>query len=251
MKKVSFNIIAGIALIVVGIGYFGNAFFWWDFSIFFDGWWTLFLIIPSLYIMLKNGIRVWNFAILGAGVYYLLREQRLINFRITWPMLFALGLIFIGVQLIFSSRHNRESKVFAFETSETHKGASYQSTCLFSTKSVALHEGVDSAHLESIFGNFELDLTRCDLRACEGIELEAVFGSLTIIVNQDVFVNLTQDNVFGRVLYNPNSDGRYPLAVKASAVFGQIKILTLLDAERAYEAHAMQQEAVVEVYIEV
>ena len=40
------NLFWGILLIVVGILFLGRNMDWWDFSIFFDGWWTLFIIVP-------------------------------------------------------------------------------------------------------------------------------------------------------------------------------------------------------------
>ena len=41
-------IIWGIAIIALGIIFGGNALGFFDLNIFFDGWWTLFIIIPSL-----------------------------------------------------------------------------------------------------------------------------------------------------------------------------------------------------------
>ena len=40
--------LAGIALVVVGMIIAGNALGWWNVSLFFRGWWTLFIIIPSV-----------------------------------------------------------------------------------------------------------------------------------------------------------------------------------------------------------
>ena len=37
----------GIVLILLGVFLAGKIFLDWDFSIFFDGWWTLFIIVPS------------------------------------------------------------------------------------------------------------------------------------------------------------------------------------------------------------
>ena len=44
----------GILLIVVGILFLGRNMNWWDFSIFFDGWWTLFLIVPSIISLVRR-----------------------------------------------------------------------------------------------------------------------------------------------------------------------------------------------------
>ena len=46
----------GALLIVFGIGWLGNAFDLWQFSI-FDGWWTLLLILPGTAMLFCKGQR--------------------------------------------------------------------------------------------------------------------------------------------------------------------------------------------------
>ena len=45
MKKVT-SIIIGVALVAVGVIFALNAFDVTDIDMFFDGWWTVFIIIP-------------------------------------------------------------------------------------------------------------------------------------------------------------------------------------------------------------
>ena len=52
MKKS--NLFWGVILIVIGILFLGRNMEWWDFSIFFRGWWTLFLIVPSIIALIKR-----------------------------------------------------------------------------------------------------------------------------------------------------------------------------------------------------
>jgi hypothetical protein len=49
------NVLWGLFFIIIGVGFAGNLFFDWDFHLFFDGWWTLFIIIPCLISMIQNG----------------------------------------------------------------------------------------------------------------------------------------------------------------------------------------------------
>ena len=46
MKKTE-SVLWGIVLIIIGIIVGGNTFGITDINIFFDGWWTLFIIVPS------------------------------------------------------------------------------------------------------------------------------------------------------------------------------------------------------------
>ena len=69
-------------------------------NIFFDGWWTLFLIIPAIYLMYKNGIQTGNVAMLFIGAFFLLDEQG-INLK---GYLLPIVLVGIGLTVLFKRR---------------------------------------------------------------------------------------------------------------------------------------------------
>ena len=50
------RILWGLVFVAIGIGYLGTQLDWWDFTIFFPGWWTMLLILPALYSMLDHGL---------------------------------------------------------------------------------------------------------------------------------------------------------------------------------------------------
>ena len=82
------NVLWGIVLIVVGLIVGGNALGIIDVSVFFDGWWTLFIIVPC-------------FIGLLIGIVLLLCCQSILNFDIIWKLGFPLILIIIGISFIF------------------------------------------------------------------------------------------------------------------------------------------------------
>ena len=49
------RILWGLVFVAIGIGYLGTQLDWWDFTIFFPGWWTMLLILPALYISCLDG----------------------------------------------------------------------------------------------------------------------------------------------------------------------------------------------------
>ena len=61
MRNKLSNGFLGLAFVAIGCALLGNIFFDWNFTIFFDGWWTLFIIIPCVYSMLRTGINSYNF----------------------------------------------------------------------------------------------------------------------------------------------------------------------------------------------
>lgn len=68
MRKNVANILWGLFFIGIGVGLIGNVLGFWDFSVFFKGWWTLFIIIPALVSMVQSGIRLGNLIVLAIEI---------------------------------------------------------------------------------------------------------------------------------------------------------------------------------------
>lgn len=95
------NMLWGIVLIVVGLIVGGNALGIIDVSVFFDGWWTLFIIVPCFIGLFKEREKTWNIIGLLIGIVLLLCCQSILNFDIIWKLGFPLILIIIGISFIF------------------------------------------------------------------------------------------------------------------------------------------------------
>jgi hypothetical protein len=87
----------GIILVVLGAIFLLNRFEVFDFNIFFDGWWTLFLIVPAIMSMSKQGVTNGNVILLVIGVVFLLREQGVDLGGFLLPAV----LIVLGISLFF------------------------------------------------------------------------------------------------------------------------------------------------------
>lgn len=99
MKK-NGRILWGIILIVVGIIVGLNTLGYTNISIFFDGWWTLFIIIPCLInIFRKDNIKS-NIIGLIIGVCLLLSCQDVISFMDIIKLLIPIGLVYLGLNLL-------------------------------------------------------------------------------------------------------------------------------------------------------
>jgi hypothetical protein len=86
----------GVALLIIGILFLMDRLGVFDVRWFFRGWWTLFLIIPALYTMFKNGIQTGNVILLGIGIYFLLQEW---GIDMGWVVIPAV-MIVLGVSLL-------------------------------------------------------------------------------------------------------------------------------------------------------
>lgn len=107
ISKISFRtrrIIMGVILIAIGIGYMGEQMSWWNFTLFFPGRWSLFLIIPALLSMLEYGVSFAATCMLVFGGYFLAEANSWIDFKMSFPIFMAVICICIGIRLLFTRR---------------------------------------------------------------------------------------------------------------------------------------------------
>ncbi|MBQ0071686.1 MAG: hypothetical protein KBS81_07510 [Spirochaetales bacterium] len=79
-----------------------------EFSIFFTGWWTLFIIIPSVGSILTEDDKTGGFVGLALGVLLLLGARGIIDYGNIWKYLLPIILISIGLDVIFRHRDDDE-----------------------------------------------------------------------------------------------------------------------------------------------
>jgi hypothetical protein len=87
----------GLALIVLGVLFVLDRSGLIDFNLFFDGWWTLFLIVPGIYSMTKQGIQFGNALLVCLGAFFLLDAR---GWNYTQYILPA-ALVLLGVLIVF------------------------------------------------------------------------------------------------------------------------------------------------------
>lgn len=95
------NMFWGLLLIVIGVLFLGRNMDWWDFSIFFRGWWTLFLIVPSFISLIKQENIGSSFLIFLLGILLLLACQDVIDWDILWKIFVPVIIIVIGLSILF------------------------------------------------------------------------------------------------------------------------------------------------------
>ncbi len=107
-KNNSIGIILGLVFLVVGAGYLAEVFgVIENFNVFFDGWWTLFIIVPCFCGLFKaDGARVSNLIGLAIGLFLLLMAQDVLDGEKLWALLIAAICVLIGVNLMFPKKEN-------------------------------------------------------------------------------------------------------------------------------------------------
>ena len=101
MKK-NKNIVWGLILIVIGLILGGNALGITRIDLFFDGWWTLFIIVPCLVRLFKDTNKTLDIIGLVIGTLLLLLEsQDIIRFNLFSKIWVPVMLLCTGVLMIY------------------------------------------------------------------------------------------------------------------------------------------------------
>lgn len=208
-NKIS-NALWGLFFILIGIIIAGNAFNLWEFNIFFDGWWTLFIIIPSLISIFQNGFRTSSLITLTIGVLLLLSVQDILSFEVFGKLIIPIIFVFIGINMIFKNffhigDNSKSSNV-------KYQGGSSEYMAIFSgSRHQIVGEKFLGTTLNAIFGGVELDLRNAIIDEDIVINATAIFGGIDIFVPSNVKVKVSNVPIFGGV------DNKAPTIVDANA----------------------------------
>ena len=230
MKQIK-PIIWGIAIIALGIVFGGNALGLFNLDIFFDGWWTLFIIVPSVVSLITEKEKLSSLGFLAAGVILLLAAQNVFSYDVAWKAILAVFLIIIGFTIIIKSVfHNKNDEEIAKKVKEAAKdGKTMDSqTAIFSgSDRVYKNEVFTGSNITAIFGGVNLDLKNAKFEKDTVIKAFALFGGIDIKVPEDVKVKLRSGFIFGGFSderKNTNDKGKYTIYIDAAGGFGGVTI---------------------------
>lgn len=187
----------------------------------FKGWWTLFIILPTLISMIGNRINSGHFFFLGLGVILLLNANGLLAGMNVWLLIIGLLVVTIGLGILFSRHASSQPKV------DQSDKASYWA--VFSgNEAQNSSKDFKGADLTAIFGGLELDLRGAYLTGDAQINCTAVFGGIEVYVPANFNVVVSGTPIFGG--YNDgvkrSGDPSLPtLYINCFAAFGGVDVL--------------------------
>lgn len=226
MKKVQ-NILWGIVLIVVGLIIGGNSLGITDINIFFDGWWTMFIIIPCFIDLFKENDKTGNIIGLLIGISLFLGCQDIIDFDLIWKLVFPIILVIIGLSIIFKDvlggKVSDEIKKLNGKRKESN---SYCAT--FAHQDVSFDgEKFTGTDLTAVFGGVKCDLRNAIIKEDVVINASSIFGGIEIYVPSNVKVKIKSMPIFGGVENKANTkidENSCVIYVNCTAVFGGVEI---------------------------
>lgn len=230
MKKDYSGLIWGVGFIALGIIFSGNAIGIWDVEVFFKGWWTLFLIVPGVLSIIRDGFKWGSGILVFIGVLLLLDSYDLVDSRMMWSLAFPLVLVIIGVSII--SSFFKGSKSFEKEENWTMKSGDVKyDYSKFAEYRAILGGGeyhnnsqeLNGIKAEVIFGGLEIDLRDAKFTDNVIIDVTAIFGGIDIHVPQDVEIELISGTpILGGFSFRKNRgiEGSPKVKVKYVTIFG-------------------------------
>ena len=226
MKKFS-KILWGIALIAVGGIFALNAFGVTDIELFFDGWWTLFIIIPCFIGIFSVREKTGNIIGLLIGVFLLLCCQNVLDFDMLWKLAFPAIIVIIGLKLIFGAVFG--DKAIKLLENSKQNGENIKIGCAaFSGQDINFDgEQFSGAELTAVFGGVKCDLRNAVIEKDCAVTATAVFGGIDIFVPDYVNVKINSNSVFGGVSdkkHHPTVQGAVTLYIDATCMFGGVEI---------------------------
>ena len=225
MKKFK-NIMWGLVLITLGIIIGLNAFEIINVDIFFDGWWTLFIIVPCFIGIITEKDKIGNLIGLIIGIGLLLWKQDIIEINVLWKLIVPIILILVGISCIFKGKIDKkiESEIQKINTTNDNNYCA-----VFSGQEINLSdEKFDGANLTSVFGGIDLDLRNAKINSDIVIDTKCIFGGVDILVPDNVKIKISSSSFFGGVDNKKQNiedqNKKYTLYIKATCVFGGVDI---------------------------
>ena len=193
------NIIVGIVVVAIGVllllkslGVIDNL------NIFFDGWWTLLIIIPAFIGLLTEKDKTGDLIALAIGVLLLLGARDLIDFDLVWRLMFPIIIIIIGLSMIFKNFFQAKVKD---EIAKINSKDLQNYTAMFSAQNIKINdEEFKGSDMNAIFGGIDLDLRNAKFQKDTKIKMCCIFGGVDLFVPDDVNAKIVSNSFFGSLI---------------------------------------------------
>lgn len=218
------NLLWGLLLVAIGLGFAGNVFGLWNFELFFAGWWTLFIIVPCAISMVQNGVQLWNTIGLGIGVLLFISAQGLFNGQLLGDLIFPIIIIAIGLSIMFKDRLSKNAKLIQ----GISKDGLPEYSAVFGGQDLSFPgEEFKGASLTAVFGSVSLDLRQAIINEDVYVSATAVFGGIDMMVPSNVRVEMTTTPIFGGASNKANKplgDNPPTIYINSTNIFGGTEI---------------------------
>ena len=224
MKKFG-SILVGVVLVLAGVLFALNALNITNINIFFDGWWTVFIIVPSIAGLFTERDKTGSLIGIGVGVLLLLCCQDIIAFDMLWKLLVPAIVIIIGLRMVLAGL--RGSKADEMLSGTKKDGAEPRVGCATFSGCNLNYDGevFEGAELTAVFGGVKCDLRNAIIEKDCAIRVCAIFGGIDILVPDNVNIKLNTTSIFGGASNKKPAQKDVPtLYISGTCMFGGAEV---------------------------
>ncbi|MBE6632609.1 MAG: hypothetical protein E7623_07950 [Ruminococcaceae bacterium] len=224
MKKIS-SVLWGIVLVAIGVVFALNAFGITNIDVFFDGWWTLFIIVPCAIRLFTERDKMGNISGIVIGVLLLLCCQDILSFSMFWKIIVPAAIIIAGITMVFTGILGNKGNTMVKKLKEEGKEIKF-SCAVFSGCDINYDNQLfEGAELTAVFGGVECNLKNAIIEKDCAIRVSAVFGGVDIIVPDNVNVKVNSISIFGGASNKTSVHKDAPtIYVSGACIFGGVDI---------------------------
>lgn len=224
MKRIN-KIIWGCVLLAVSAILILNTFGITNIDIFFDGWWTLFIIVPSFIGLFNSNEKTGSIIGLLIGIFLLLACQNVLDFEIIWKLAVPVIIAVIGIKMIFGGiGKDKDIIKCTDENKENMKNA----FAAFSGQDLNFdNEVFRGAEITAVFGGIKLDLRNAVFESNTVVNACCIFGGADILLPDNVNVKINSNSLFGGIdnkKHKNSKDNLYTVYLNGTCIFGGVDV---------------------------
>lgn len=224
MKRIN-SIVWGVALLAVSAVLILNAFEITSIELFFDGWWTLFIIVPSLIGLFNGHDKTANIIGLLIGTFLLLACQNIFDFDILWKLAVPVIIAVIGVKMIFGGIGRNRGFIKSMEANGNDIKTGFAA---FSGQDINFdNEIFKGAEFTAVFGGIKCDLRNAVFEGDTVINACCIFGGADILLPDNVNIKANSNSLFGGIdnkKHQNSSDNQYTVYLNGTCIFGGVDV---------------------------
>jgi len=218
MKKRFSEIVWGIVLVVIGLILLGKFLGLYSFDIFFDGWWTLLIIIPSIIDLFFENHKSTSLTFLIIGILLLLASRDYVSYTSIFKIFICLVLIISGIKMIFKSGNKPKIK--------QNKDIPVYTGIFGGIEEKYSKNKFKGCKIISVFGGSTIDLREAKIDEDCIVEVVSIFGGSDLIIPDNVNVVVSGVALFGGCdnKKNNQNDNKVTIYVEQVSIFGGLDI---------------------------
>ena len=193
------NALWGVVLIVIGLVIAVNALGIAEIDIFFDGWWTLLIIIPCAVGLFTEREKTGNLIGIAVGVFLLLCCRDVLDFSLVGKLLLPAVIVIIGIKMVTGALFGNKANAILVDMKKNGETPKVGFAAFSGCDMHFDNEEFGGAELTAVFGGVKCDLRNAIIEKDCAIQVTSVFGGIDILVPANVNVRANTTALFGGV----------------------------------------------------